>query len=129
MATGALRSDIRIASFHRFVWNTRGLTGQSPLPERARSGSPQNAVALMSSARTAPRMVMASDGDWRLEDGHTIRFVPPLCLTPRGLSGYRRPYRCNIEPPHSKTYSPCYAHPPHNHHSPHFPTAVPQAPA
>ena len=27
-----LRSAIRIASFHRFVWNARRLTGQSPLP-------------------------------------------------------------------------------------------------
>src|SRR5260221_351694 len=80
MATGALRSAIRIASFHRFVWNTRGLTGQSPLPGRVRAGITQKTNTLDYSALNAPLMVMPCDPDFQLRLVPISGFVPFFCL-------------------------------------------------
>src|SRR5260221_5038826 len=87
MATGALRWGSRIASFHRFVGKHQGPNGtvEATGAGSFRLASKRSRLDVVRPNST--RMVMASDGDWRLVVGHTNRFVPPLCLEHQGPIG------------------------------------------
>src|SRR5260221_13802851 len=87
MATGALRWGSRIASFHRFVGKHQGPNGtvEATGAGSFRLASKRSRLDVVRPNST--RMVMASDGDWRLEVGHTNPFVPPLCLEHQGPNG------------------------------------------